>query len=186
MNILYVYNFESTECGSIHVESSGTLKSPNYPNAYNADESCSYSITVHNARTAVFLITDFTTEKASDTLHYGVGYSANPSDALGVFDGNLTANGALPSLISVDVRAAPLWFLWTTNGDQNYKGWSLVYDTGMDIVLQHTIKRYFTFTEVVIEKIKCFSIQKVCHFGRTKADSSRYEKKTPFSIMKTE
>ena len=129
-----MFTVAAADCSETRTDPYGILTSPVDPSTgdYRRQDACVYFINVHNARQVTFFITDFISEDSKDVLEYGVGYDADTLLSRGIFQGDLT--GALPAAITIDVTGEPLWFLWTTDNNTEFKGWELHYVTGMYVM----------------------------------------------------
>lgn len=115
-------------CGEIFFQDTGVITSPNYPQEYPPDLNCLYLVRIHSAETIRVTITDFYTESAKDVLDFGTSPSL---ERLESWEGNLTSS--LP--IVVEVSSNLLWFQFSSDKNNNFKGFRLEYISGKFVLI---------------------------------------------------
>ena len=109
-------------CNVTSSDPSGTFESPDYPFDYPPDSYCQYLVEVIDASFFKIEFRNFQLELATDFLHYGSGTIPDVTKALGTFSGSRVPDPFV-------VQGQNIWFLFTSNSERNYQGFSLKWDT---------------------------------------------------------
>lgn len=115
-------------------ERNGTSASTNFPSSYENNFNCSYLISVQEANSLRIIFQQFDTEHYYDYLYVGEGVIPNKDDALASWDGSET-----PS--SFALQSSSMWFLFVTNENVTYSGFSFSWETFQGRYIYRIVKQ---------------------------------------------